>query len=281
MTALARIHGTYEYDDDDLTPGRKKEGGFHQNLYDGDGKLRGNARFIPDDDQPEEDYDSDYGDPHYAAQSAAETEAEDRRREQDQQEQAELILKAVVVLAAVAYVKAKPHVQRLWQEKISPTIQSKLDARSLRKTERQARREQKRATVQREPNEMPNRVHESVENPSTLPSNDLAVASQEYRRNMSSSEAQARYLMALVAKAFSDEQLRIVANANIVEDEQIVELEGTLAQLPPTQVAQLIDSLETNPSALTSESFDLAALLAETAEQSPLSAHREPRRSDQ
>lgn len=87
---MARIRGTYEYDDDDLTPGKKKEGGLHQNLFDEQGNLKGSARFIPDEDQPEEDYGSDYVDPYYAAQLAAEAEAEERRRERERQENAEL-----------------------------------------------------------------------------------------------------------------------------------------------------------------------------------------------
>ncbi|MFC9519184.1 hypothetical protein ACFTSD_25945 [Nocardiaceae bacterium NPDC056970] len=44
---VTRIKGFYEYDDDDLTPGKKQEGGLHQNLFDSDGNLKGNARFIP------------------------------------------------------------------------------------------------------------------------------------------------------------------------------------------------------------------------------------------
>lgn len=46
---MVSIRGSYEYDDDDLTPRKKKEGGLHQNLFDGDGNLKGSARFIPDD----------------------------------------------------------------------------------------------------------------------------------------------------------------------------------------------------------------------------------------
>lgn len=50
---MARIRGHYEWEDDDLTPGQKREGGLHQNLYDRDGKLKGNARFVPDlSDEP-------------------------------------------------------------------------------------------------------------------------------------------------------------------------------------------------------------------------------------
>ena len=47
---MGRIPGYYEWDDDDLTPGRKKEGGLHQNLFDADGILKGSAQFIPADE---------------------------------------------------------------------------------------------------------------------------------------------------------------------------------------------------------------------------------------
>lgn len=275
---MARIHGTYEFDDDDLTPGKKKEGGLHQNLFDGEGNLKGSARFIPDDDQPEEDYGSGCVDPYYAAQLAAEVEAEERRRERERQENAELIAKVVTILATVTYMKAKPHAQRLWREKVGPAVQAGRDARARRKVERQARREQKRATDQ---GEVATRVENEVVGGTVIaPTNDLVIASQEYRRNMSSSEAQARYLMALAAKAFSDEQLWMVANANIVEDEQFVELESTLAELPSAQVAQLIDQLELDPSVLAHETFDLAKFLAEAVEQMPLNELREPRRGE-
>lgn len=44
---MGRIKGYYEWDDDQLAPGHKKEDGLHQNLFDCDGKLKGSARFIP------------------------------------------------------------------------------------------------------------------------------------------------------------------------------------------------------------------------------------------
>src|SRR5687767_13475237 len=49
VSSMGRIRGHYEWDDDHLTPGQKKEGGLHQNLFDSDGNLKGSARFIPDD----------------------------------------------------------------------------------------------------------------------------------------------------------------------------------------------------------------------------------------
>lgn len=48
---MGSIRGRYEWDDDELTPGRKREGGLRQNLFDRDGKLKANARFIPVEDE--------------------------------------------------------------------------------------------------------------------------------------------------------------------------------------------------------------------------------------
>ena len=40
VSLMARIRGHYEWDDDDLVPGQKKEGGLHQSLYDSEGNLK-------------------------------------------------------------------------------------------------------------------------------------------------------------------------------------------------------------------------------------------------
>lgn len=278
---MARIHGTYEYDDDGLTPGKKKEGGLHQNLFDGEGNLRGSARFIPDDEQPEGDFGSVYWDPYFAAQLAAEAEVEERRREREQQENAELLLKVLKILGNIAYEKAKPRALELWREEFGPAVQARRDARALRKAERRTRREQKHLTDQSESSEVVIPIEtEIVEGTVIAPTDDLVHFSQADRPTTSSSEAQARYLMALAAKAFSDEQLRMVANANIGEDEGLVALESALVQLPAPQVAQLTHQLELNPSVLADESFDFAKLLAEAAESGTLAEVREPRRAE-
>jgi hypothetical protein len=52
---MASIKGRYEYPDG-ATPGKSKEGGLDQNIYDDQGNLVGHARFIPDDES-----DDDYG----------------------------------------------------------------------------------------------------------------------------------------------------------------------------------------------------------------------------
>lgn len=257
---LVRIHGVYEYDDDDLTPGKKKEGGLHQNLFDAEGILRSSARFIPDTDQPYESYGFGYTDPCYAARMVVETEAEERQRERERKEAAEFLANVVALLAAKAYVKAKPHAQRLWREKIGPVVQARRDTRSRRKSERQTRREQKRSTDQID-------LIESATDIATEPKKDIVAASRMQQRNMNTSEARIRYLMALEAKKFSENQLRMISNATILENEQFIELEQSLSELHPSQISQLILLLERKPSMSTDEVAALAMSLSATRQE--------------
>ncbi len=222
---MASIKGRYEYDDDDLTPGRKKEGGLHQNLFDSEGNLKGSARFIPDAEQ--EDTDPDpvvIYEPVYVYDEEYE-----RQRERERQENAELIAKVVVLLVAVA----TPHAKRFWLEKARPAIEARRAKRAARKALKTAAKD-------------PVIVQATVVDARQ----ELAVASQGYRTNMSSAEAQARYLAALAARAFSDEQMKLVANANVVDGEGLAELQQTLAELPPQQVRSIIEAVEANPSVL-------------------------------
>lgn len=52
---MGQQYGIFEWDDDELTPGRKKEGGWSQNLFDSDGHLKANARFVPLEEEPDDD----------------------------------------------------------------------------------------------------------------------------------------------------------------------------------------------------------------------------------
>lgn len=46
---MPELEGQLVWDDDDLRPGMKKEGGLHSNLFDEEGKLQASARFVPDE----------------------------------------------------------------------------------------------------------------------------------------------------------------------------------------------------------------------------------------
>ncbi len=264
------INGRYVYDDDDLTPGKKKEGGLHHNLFDRDGKLKGHARFIPDaeqDDKPDPakrkgrrksqtqqrageksdptvTYETVYehetvyvnetiyvSEEEYERRQAHERE-ENERQASERLENAEQIANVVRLLIAVA----TPHAKRLWHEKARPVIEAQRAKRAAHKARRAATKQ-------------PVVVEVTVVDDGP----ELAVAEEVYRTDMSNAEAQARYLAALAARAFSDEQMKFVSNANIVDGEGLAELQRTLVELPPQQVIGIIEAVEANPTMLSGD----------------------------
>jgi hypothetical protein len=236
---VVRIRGSYEYDDDNLTPGKKKEGGLHQNLFDSDGNLKGSARFIPDGP------DKDQGD-EQPSMIFVYNETAPPLKSKEQEAFERIVSDQVSRLLYYGIAKATPHVQKFWHEKARPTIQSKWESRPRR----------------RKPDRQLGASEPIVAEATVVDSSaDLLAASAEYRSNMSSAEAQTRYLMALAAKAFSEEQMRIVASADIDDGEGFAELERTLAELPPQQVTHLIQNIEADPSLLMEGTFDQGKVL--------------------
>ena len=74
--------------------------------------------------------------------------------------------------------------------------------------------------------------------------------------------AQARYLAALAAQAYSDEQMRLVTSASIVDGEGLAELKHPLAELPPDQIKGLIEAMATKPAMLGEDTLaELASIL--------------------
>jgi hypothetical protein len=237
---MGRIGGHYEWDDDDLTPGQKKEGGLHQNLFDSEGRLKGSARFIPDDGgEPE---------PLIVTETIF-VPVEQRRRTREQEELDQAIEDLVSHLIDRAIAKGMTLAEQWWRETARPAI----DAKQKKTLERHSRRKaQKKVPV--------------LEGTVVAPSQGLAEPANENRPAMSSAEAQARYLAALAARAYGDEQMRLVASANIVDDHGLVELQRSLRELPTDQVRGLIEAMVTNPSMLGEDTLaELASVLGRRA----------------
>ncbi|MEU9507792.1 hypothetical protein AB0D32_16125 [Micromonospora sp. NPDC048170] len=233
---MGRIKGHYEWDDDDLIPGQKKEGGLHQNLFDREGNLKGSARFIPDDvSEPE---------PAVVTETVY-VPVERRRRTREEEELDQAIAALVSHLIDRGIAKAKPLAEQWWRETARPAI----NAQRAKMLERRSRRKaQKKTPV--------------MEGAVVEPSQELTEVSDEDRPNMSSAEAQARYLAALAARAYSDEQMRLVTSANIVDGEGLAELKRSLAELPSDQVTSLLEAMATNPSMLGEDTLaELASIL--------------------
>lgn len=236
---MGRIKGHYEWDDDDLTPGQKKEGGLHQNLFDADGNLKGSARFVPDEDGDDE--------PLVITETVYVT-LEERRRDRAAEELQEEISRLISIYIDRGIERAKPIVEQWWRESARPAIV----ARRERFRARRAARRQAREPIY-------------VESTIVEDSTEVAEAEPEARPAMSKAEAEARYLAALAARAYSDEQMRLVSSAQIVEGGGPDELAQSLAELPAEEVRGLIEAMVTNPSMLGEETLaDLASLLGQT-----------------
>ena len=128
---MGRIKGHYEWDDDHLAPGHKKEGGLHQNLFDSDGKLKGSARFIPDDGSDAE--------PLIVTETVY-IPLEERRESSDDEELQQAIAALVVHLVGVGIVKGMPHAEQWWRNTGRPAIKAKRAALHERRTRRRGRR---------------------------------------------------------------------------------------------------------------------------------------------
>ena len=128
---VIRIPGFLEYDDDDLTPGKKKEGGLHQNLYNGDGDLKGHARFIPGEEQdPDPVVVGQSRNVHGKKRNVHDTKQERRRvreqrRHRVQDEVADFLAEIMRDAVKELVVEATPHAKRLWNEKALPVIEAR------------------------------------------------------------------------------------------------------------------------------------------------------------
>lgn len=115
---MGSIRGNYVWDNDDLRPGQKVEGGLSQNLYDTEGKLRAGARFIPaeEDDEPLTITETVY------------VPTEERRRE-DTGELARFVAELLSPLAEEAVRRGGAAVAAWWRETGSPAMKARRQRR--------------------------------------------------------------------------------------------------------------------------------------------------------
>ena len=235
---MGRQAGYYEWDNDELTPGRKKEGGWHQNLYDADGRLKGNARFVPVDESESETY--------YATETTYSSNDEYQLTE-EQEERAQMIAEIISDLITIGIERAKPHVKRWWEETAWPLISTQTPKVRLRRREHGNPRDSASSSSMSE---------------STEPGNELIEIDVPELPRMSSAEAQARVLAAIAARAYSDEQMRKVLNARIVDAQDTVDVSQILSKIPREELSAIIERMVRNPAMLEDSNLaDLAGTL--------------------
>lgn len=229
---MVTIRGRYVYDDEDLTPGKKREGGLHQNLFDAGGNLKASARFIPDDDQ------SPVFDPYSWASASptwADTEEAPGLSQEEREQLRALLEKVIVPLLVVAFERGAPHAQRLWRSKVRPAVRARLDG-MRRRLPRRGRRVDPEVSAVLE---------------GTVVEVAHTETAGEPKVTMAASEAEARYLLAMTLRQASDEQLRLLTEATVVADDQAV-AEGREVQVKADlDAAPLLDRLSAEPASLT------------------------------
>lgn len=256
---MASVSGRFEYPDG-LTPGQSKDGGLHHNLYDDQKRLVGHGRFIPDNEN-EEDSPTEPPPPSFDT-NECDCESDSRTRERLEPEE---IVEALVTLIKFAEWTA-PHLKRWWNDQALPFM------RSTRSRFARTRKD--------DSPDAPTESAALIESAPSEPSQEGIVELEEDRASMSSKEASARFAAALMARLFSDEQMRILRNARIENENAPLEL-STVEKITPQQIRDNVRLiLKTNPSLLTKESLaELGKILAKI--QAVGGAHSIEKRIDQ
>ena len=148
----------------------------------------------------------------------------------DEPQWSEEDLEALAVLISAVVLAARPHVERWWKEHALPAI--KATNESVRKRFARSRKTGRESTEA-----------EVVTSVNVAPSESHLVMSRD--------EAEQRLLAALVARAFSDEQLRVLLGARIEDVDGHVGFRSLLEQFTPEQVEGHVNlMLEANPAFL-------------------------------
>ncbi|KIS28684.1 hypothetical protein TV39_04720 [Arthrobacter sp. SPG23] len=173
-------------------------------------------------------------------------------------------LEALVRLGIIVAAAAAPHVKRWWQGRAIPGLKSAGNTALLAvkstsdNTLLTVKSTWNRFTGTRKPerSDAPVEMVPAAEPVREDSSTELEVAFKDYRARMSSEEARQRFVVALLARAFSEEQMRMLRNAEIEDDGDPLSLKAAMVALTPQQVGETITSmLEKNPSLLERESL--------------------------
>lgn len=220
---MGKIYGYYEYDKS-LTPGRSKDGGLSQLLFDSEGKLSDHASFHPEESEDEDSY--EYGDSFPT---------DDADPEADAQAAALLVL-AVIGAAAGGYAlvrKATPHVQRMINARALPAV------RSFWKKVRGQGSEDGSPDTDDASVAVVQNLSARADEPA--PGVDVAVAVA--KSHMSPDEWYARFRAMFEARQFADEQWTLLSSVQVAEDKAIAELQREMARNRPEAVVRRVTLL--------------------------------------
>lgn len=160
----------------------------------------------------------------------------DRSSSQEDETQVEDVLGALAVLGIIlAAQRAAPHLKRWWNDQALPFLR-----KSKSRLSKPRRSKSDAAVVE---------SFALMEPAAEASAQDVFTALDEYRASMSSAEARERFVAALVARLFSERQLRLLRSARIEDEGGALELASAVESLTPQQLGESITlMLEANPS---------------------------------
>ncbi|MER5353637.1 hypothetical protein ABT093_25275 [Kitasatospora sp. NPDC002551] len=177
---------------------------------------------------------------------------ESEARARERREEAEFVAEVLVHIGLRLAEVAAPHVRRWWHEQALPAVRATWNDRALPSVKAKWSSARSRLGGSR---------GEAGEDPQ-----EVAVsASDDQRTTMSGAEARKRFAAAVMARIYSDGQLRLLRNARIVDEGEggPVEL-GATDDLTPRRIGEQVALLlEADPSLLGEDTLaELAKLVA-------------------
>jgi hypothetical protein len=162
----------------------------------------------------------------------------DERSDADESGEGELVALAALAVLGVMVAAARkgtPHLKRWWHDTSLPFLESTKTRLSRTRATRGEVLAAESSTV--------------TGTGSAQSSPEVFAALQDHKASMSSAEARDRFVAALVARLFSEEQLNALRNARIEDDGGALELASVMETLTPRQLEESITTmLEANPS---------------------------------
>lgn len=220
----------------DLSQSQKRPGDYSPLTRDGDKKL-GHVTLSDvdeDDEALEGDWLSGFG-------TSDTDEHSSDPRAQEPSVIAQIIAEVVSHLIDAAIEEARPHVKRWWNDRVRPAIKSTKESTRNRFARTRKDGQPARGTE----------VVTFVDATAYDPSNDVEAAREVEWLKMSGDEAHQRLLAALVARAFSDEQIRILLKTQIEDADDYLASRSSMERFSPKEVENHVNLiLEAHPSFL-------------------------------
>ena len=221
-SSMVRRRVEIEYPDDaELGQSRQADGASSPNFYVSNYKgVRGQVKIF--------DIEDDEAEPAYPEPDYLESERRVAERDPFAEAISEALAQVMTHYINLGFAKAAPHVKAWVADKAMPAMKS-----TVHSSRRRIMKGRKAAQTN-----LPGRGASAVA--ATDPSTELDAPRSDDEHSMSGQEAQTRVAAALLARAFSDEQLRMVFSARIDDGGEFLAWMNSLEKRTPAEIEERI-----------------------------------------